>query len=242
MNILGIDIGGSGIKGAPVNIETGELLQERHRIPTPQPATPKAIAENVKTLVEHFKWKDKVGFGFPAVVQSGIVRTASNIDKKWIGINIDKLFSDKTGLKCIVVNDADAAGLAEATFGAGLNCKGIVIVLTFGTGIGSSVFINGTLLPNTELGHLHLNDKIAEKYAADSIRKSKDLSWEKWGKRVNKYLNHLERLFWPEKIIIGGGVSKKKNLFFHELTLEAEVTEAKLLNNAGIIGAALAAK
>lgn len=240
MIILGVDIGGSGIKGAPVNIETGELIAERYRIATPQPATPEAIANKVEMLVEHFKWNGKIGFGFPAVVQNGIVRTASNIDKNWIGENIEDMFSNKTGLSCTVINDADAAGLAEMTFGAGIDCKGVVMVVTLGTGIGSAVFINGKLVPNTELGHLHLNSKIAEKYAADSVRKEKDLSWDKWGKRVNKYLKHLEMLFWPQKIIIGGGASKKIKLFFNELHLDTKVSEAILLNNAGIIGAALA--
>jgi polyphosphate glucokinase len=242
MDILGIDIGGSGIKGAPVDTKTGKLITERLRIPTPQPASPKAIAEMIKEIVDHFNWQGTIGFGFPAVVQNGIVKTASNIDNKWIGLPIEKLFSESTGLPCKVINDADAAGLAEIKFGAGINYNGIIMVVTLGTGIGSAIFNNGQLVPNTELGHVFLNDKVAEKYAAYSIRKSKNLSWEKWGKRVNKYLVHLEKLFWPEIIIIGGGASKKKDLFFNELKLEAKVIEAKLLNNAGIIGAALAAE
>lgn len=242
MQILGIDIGGSGIKGAPVDTKTGKLLADRHRIPTPQPATPKAVAKTIKELVDHFKWHDKIGCGFPAVVQGGYVQTASNIDKKWIGTNAVKLFSKTTGCKVSVINDADAAGLAEETFGAGKGCKGLVLIITVGTGIGSALFINGILVPNTELGHVFLNGQIAEHFASDAVRKKEALSWSEWAKRFNTYLNHIEHLFSPNRIIIGGGVSKKSDKFFNEIKVKAELVEAKLLNNAGIIGAALAAK
>jgi len=242
MDFLGIDIGGSGIKGAPVNTETGQLLAERLRFPTPQPATPQAVANVVKELVNTFKWNGNVGCGFPAVVRDGVVRTAANIDSKWIGTPINKLFADKTSLKFNVLNDADAAGLAEIQFGAGRDRKGVVMIVTVGTGIGSAIFIDGKLVPNTELGHIYLEDREAEEYASDATRKIENLSWPKWAKRFNKYLQHLEMLFWPDLIIIGGGVSKKQDKFLKYIELNCEVTEARLLNHAGIIGAALAAK
>lgn len=242
MNILGIDIGGSGIKAAPVNIGTGQLLEERIRYATPHPATPQAIAKVVTKLVKDFHWDGAIGCGFPAVVRDGIVRTASNIDEKWIGTPIEKLFSEKTGLKVKVLNDADAAGYAELKFGAGKNNKGVVIMVTVGTGIGTAIFNNQQLLPNTELGHAYLNGKEAEDYTSDTTRKKENLTWSKWGKRFNKYLQHIEMLFWPDLIIIGGGVSKKQDKFIKNIQLNCEVVEAKLLNHAGIIGAALAAK
>ncbi len=242
MQILGVDIGGSGIKGAPVNIETGELLGERHRIPTPTPATPKSVAKTIKKLAEHFKWHGSIGCGFPSVIQDDIVHTASNIDKKWIGVNAAQIFSEATNCPVLVLNDADAAGLAEETFGAGRNCKGVVLIITVGTGLGSALFIDGALVPNTEFGQVLLKGKIAEKYASDAARKRDGLSWEEWAKRFNKYLNHMEGLLSPDRIIIGGGASKKRHKFFHEIKIKAELVEATLLNNAGIIGAALAAK
>ena len=241
MEILGIDIGGSGIKGAPVDCNTGELLQERHRLPTPLPATPEAVANTVKKLVKHFKWQDKIGCGFPAVVQNQIVRTAANIDQTWIGVNASALFEEKSKCSTVVTNDADAAGLAEVRFGAGKDTKGVVLVVTVGTGIGSALFINGNLVPNTEFGHLLFKNTIAEKWTSDAVRKKEDLSWKQWAKRFNEYLQHIERLTWPDKIIIGGGVSKKSQKYISEIKVQAEVVEAKLLNNAGIIGAALSA-
>ncbi|KAA3610177.1 MAG: ROK family protein [Calditrichaeota bacterium] len=242
MQILGVDIGGSGIKGAIVDTKSGQLLAERHRIPTPKPATPEAVSKTLKKLVKHFDWKGKIGCGFPAVIRDDIVRTASNIDKKWIGTNAAKLFRQTTGCKVTVLNDADAAGLAEKTFGAGKNCKGVVLIITVGTGLGSALFINGKLVPNTEFGHVYLKGKIAEHYTSDAVRKKEDLSWNEWAKRFNIYLKHMEGLVWPDRIIIGGGASKKRHKFFDELNVNAEVVEATLLNNAGIIGAALAAK
>jgi polyphosphate glucokinase len=240
--ILGIDIGGSGIKGAPVNIKTGELLEERHRIETPDPATPKKVAKTIKELVKHFDWKGPIGCGFPAVVQNGIVRTASNIDKSWIDTDAEQLFRDVTGLPVSVINDADAAGLAEVKLGAGAGFRGAIIVLTIGTGIGSSLFIKGKLYPNTEIGHVQFKGMDAEAYTSDATRKREDLDWDVWGKRLNEYLQHVEFLTWPEMIILGGGASKKLDQFKAQLDLKAKLVPAQFLNDAGIIGAAMAAK
>ncbi len=238
-NVLGIDIGGSGIKGAPVNIKTGELVNERYRIPTPFPATPEKVADIIQEIAEHFNWKGSIGCGFPAVIQNGIARTAANIDHSWIGTNVNKLISSKTGCPAYVVNDADAAGLAEMEFGAGKSNSGVVILITVGTGLGTVIFSGGQLVPNTELGHIILNGQDAEKYTSDSARKNYDLSWDIWAKRFDKYLNYLEQLLWPDLIIIGGGASKKKDKFFQHLTVQARILPAELLNNAGIVGAAL---
>lgn len=242
MEILGIDIGGSGLKAAVVDTETGQLIGARHRIPTPQPAKPKTVAKAVAKLTKQYRWQGLVGCGFPAVVQHGIVRTASNIDKSWIGINAIQLFQEATGCKTTVLNDADAAGLAEIKFGAGQGNPGVVVVITVGTGIGSALFIEGILFPNTEFGQIYLNSQIAEKYAADVVRKNLDLSWKKWGKRLDKYLQHLETLVWPDLIIVGGGISKKFEKITKYLTLESKIVPARLLNDAGIIGAGLAAE
>ncbi|MCI4668428.1 MAG: ROK family protein [Bacteroidia bacterium] len=240
MEILGIDIGGSGIKGAIVNTETGELLTGRERIDTPQPATPDAVSETVKKLVDHFEWRGRIGVGFPAVVQNGVAQTASNIDKGWIGTHVGNSFTAYTKNPYIVVNDADAAGLAEVKFGAGKGKSGLLMVITVGTGIGSAIISNGQLVPNTELGHLRFKGGIAEKYTADSIRKSEGLSWEEWGTRFNEYLEHVYRLFYPNLIIIGGGASKKFDKFRNLINIPAEVIPAELQNQAGIVGAALA--
>ncbi len=242
-NILGIDFGGSGIKGAPVDTKTGQLLHERFRIPTPQPATPDAVADVIKQIVDHFKWKGPIGLAFPAVVQNGVVRTASNIDQSWIGVDASGLIGQKTKLPVMVVNDADAAGMAEMKFGAGKKVKGLVLLITVGTGIGTVLFTKGKLVPNTELGHLYLKSGIeAEEFASDAVRKNEDLEWEEWAKRFNVYLTEMERLFWPELIIIGGGVSKKKQLFIDHIQLQSKIVMAKSKNEAGIIGSALAMK
>jgi len=241
MKVLGIDIGGSGVKGAIVDTELGELVSERHRIPTPHPAKPEAVARTVQKVVQHFKWEGMVGCGFPAVVQNGIARTASNIDKSWIDTNAQELFSTITKCKTYILNDADAAGIAEMRCGAGKNKIGVVVMITVGTGIGSGLFMDGMLYPNTEFGQFLLEGDIAEKYAADSVRKEEDLSWKKWGKRLNKYLNHLEMLVWPDLIIVGGGVSKKFEKFSKYLHINTEIQPAQLKNEAGIIGAAIAA-
>jgi polyphosphate glucokinase len=242
MEVLGIDIGGSGIKGAPVDIEKGILLAERHRIPTPQPATPEAVAQTVKELVDHFNWKGEIGCGFPAVVRHGIIRTASNIDNSWIGTHAGELFSEVTGCPTLLVNDADAAGMAEMSFGAARNRKGTVIMVTVGTGIGTAIFTRGQLLPNTEFGHIMLKGKVAEKIASDAARKRDDLNWKEWGGRFNKYLARMEFFFSPDLFIIGGGASKKFEKYIKYINVEAEIIAADLKNEAGIIGAALCTK
>lgn len=241
MQILGIDIGGSGIKGAIVDTTQGILQTERHRIDTPQPATPESVAAVVRELKVHFDWQGPIGVGFPAVVLQGVAKTASNIDKSWIGTHAEDLFQHATGCPVKVLNDADAAGLAEATFGAGKDRQGVVMVITVGTGIGSALIADGQLVPNTELGHLRFKGGIAEKYAADSVRKAEGLSWEVWGNRFDEFLHHLNRLFSPDFIILGGGISKKFDRYQHLLSLEVPIAPATLLNEAGIVGAAIAA-
>jgi polyphosphate glucokinase len=236
---LGIDIGGTGIKGAPVDVRRGTLLAERLRIPTPQPATPKAVAATVATIAEHFEWKGAVGATMPGVVKDGVLLTAANIDKKWLGTDAAALFSAATGLTVTVLNDADAAGVAEMRFGAGKGRKGVVVIITLGTGIGFALFNNGVLLPNTELGHIEIKGKDAEDRASARVRDESDVSWKKWGKRVDEYLDHIDALLWPDLIIIGGGVSKKADKFFPLLNTRAEIAAAKLENDAGIVGAAL---
>jgi polyphosphate glucokinase len=241
MQILGIDIGGSGIKGAPVDVEKGALADERYRIPTPQPAVPDAVADVVTQIVRHFEWNGPIGCTFPAVVRHGVTYTAANVDKSWIGTNGGKLLTNKTGCPALLINDADAAGFAEMTFGAGKGQKGVVILLTLGTGIGSAIFTNGQLVPNTEFGHMDIRGKDAEDRASDRIRKEKDLSWEKWAERVNEFLGQMEMLFSPDLFIIGGGVSKKHQKYFHFLNTQADIVPAQMRNEAGIIGAAGAA-
>jgi polyphosphate glucokinase len=241
MAVLGIDIGGSGIKGAPVDTQTGELVEPRFRIPTPEPSTPNDVATAVLDLVRHFQYSGPIGCGFPSVIIHGRVLTAANIDESWIGTDAAALFTAETGCVSTVINDADAAGLAEMKFGAGKDFqKGVVIMLTLGTGIGSAIFTDGHLVPNTEFGHLEIRGKDAEKRASDAARSVKNLSWQEWADRLNEYLQTMERLFSPELIIIGGGVSKESKKFFPYLNTEARVVPALLLNNAGIVGAALA--
>jgi polyphosphate glucokinase len=243
MQILGVDIGGSGIKGAIVDTLTGKLITERHRIETPQPATPEAIAGVLAQLVVHFHWNGPIGCGFPAAIQNGVARTASNISKAFLGTHVDNLFSEVTNCPCFNLNDADAAGMAEMQFGEGANQSGVVLMITIGTGLGTALFIDGKLMPNTELGHLYLENGIeAERYASDAIRKLEDLGWKSWGNRFNTYLTLMEKLFWPNLIIIGGGASKKFEKFETLLTVEAPVKPAAFLNQAGIVGAALYAK
>ncbi len=243
MEVLGIDIGGTGIKGAIVNVETGELVTERHRIATPSGAKPNDVAKVVKELVAFFSWKGKVGCGFPAIISNGVAKSCGNIDKSWVGTSVEGLFGEVTGLEFSVANDADAAAMAEINFGAGKDVKGLVVVITLGTGLGSGVFYNGQLVPNFELGAVpYKNYKKYEHYAADSIRKKEELSYEKWGKRVNKFLNFVVGVCSPDMIILGGGVSKKMEKFEKHLKLEIPVVPAKFQNNAGIIGAAMVAK
>ncbi len=240
MRILVVDIGGSGIKGAPVDTRRGRLLAERQRIPTPQPATPGAVSSAVRKLVRDFEWKGPVGCAVPAVVQRGYVRTAANISETWLGVHAPRLFRKAIGRAVTVVNDADAAGYAEMHFGAGRRREGLVIIVTLGTGIGTALFINGHLVPNTELGHIEILGREAEKWAAASVREAKNLSWKKWSRRVDAYLTHMQRYFWPDLFIIGGGVSRKHRKFLPRLTVPVPVVPATLGNDAGIIGAALA--
>lgn len=240
--ILGIDIGGSGVKGAVVNTKKGKLITERYRIPTPEPATPEAVADVIRKITKHFKWKGPVGVGFPGVIQQGVARTAANVDNSWIDKDLNLLFSKATGCKVHVVNDADAAGMAEVKFGAGRGYKGTLMLITVGTGLGTVIFTNGKLVPNLELGHLILHGADAELYASDAARGNNNLDWETWAKRFNEYLLRVEELLWPDKIIIGGGASKKGDKFFHYLTTKAKVVPAKLMNEAGIVGAALISK
>ncbi|MFF5207081.1 polyphosphate--glucose phosphotransferase [Streptosporangium sp. NPDC000396] len=241
MEALGIDIGGSGIKGAPVDLARGELTQPRLRIPTPVPAKPKTVTEVVVQIVEHFAWTGPVGVTFPGVVVDGITMSAANVDESWIGVDTQTMFAKATGLPVVVLNDADAAGLAEMAVGAAREKPGVVLVLTFGTGIGSALFVDGHLVPNTELGHLEIRGKDAEKRASDHARESRQLSWEKWATRVEEYLQHVEALFSPSLIIIGGGVSKKSEKFLPLVKLRTPIVPATLQNEAGIVGAAMAA-
>ena len=242
MDILGIDIGGTGIKGAPVDTDTGTLLAKRYRQLTPDGAKPGPIAEVVKSVAIQFDWHAPIGCGFPAVIRNGVAETAANINQKWIGTNVAQLFSEATGCPVYVVNDADAAGLAEVTFGAGKGVRGVVMMITIGTGLGSALFIDGKLVPNTELGHIEVECNEAESIASDVVRKQQDLSWKKWAKRLDKYLNTLENLFFPDLMILGGGAVKKQDQFLPLLTLHTRVIPAELGNDAGIVGAALAAK
>jgi len=241
MQILGIDIGGTGIKGAPVETDTGSLLAERFRLPTPDGAKPAAVAEVVAEITRQFDWHAPIGCGFPAVIRHGVAETAANINQKWIGTNVEKLFSEATQCPVHVVNDADAAGLAEVTFGAGRGVKGVILMITVGTGLGSALFIDGKLVPNTELGHIEVDCDEAELFASDVVRKEQDLSWKKWAKRLDKYLCTLENLFSPDLLIIGGGAVKNQEQFLPLLTLNTRIIPALLGNEAGIVGAALAA-
>ncbi|HTN81647.1 MAG TPA: ROK family protein [Acidimicrobiales bacterium] len=238
---LGIDIGGTGIKGAPVDLDTGDLTTERFRLLTPKPATPTAVAGIVSEVVKHFDYHGRIGCTFPAVVKHGVIETAANVDQSWIGTNARSIFEDATGCTFTVTNDADCAGVAEMKFGAGTGRQGVVIIVTLGTGIGTAVFYNGELIPNTELGHMELRGKDAERRAADSVRERKKLDWKQFAKRVDEYLDHLEAVLWPDLIIIGGGVSKKGEKFIPLLTPRCEVVAAKLQNEAGIVGGALTA-
>jgi polyphosphate glucokinase len=243
MKIMGVDVGGSGIKGALVDIEKGELNTKRTRFKTPKPAEPKAVISKIKKLVQKFDYNGPLGVGFPAVVQDGIVLSAANVDDRWINYPGRKEIAKETRCQVTLLNDADAAGYAEMRFGAGRNRRGVVMIITLGTGIGSALFVNGRLVPNTELGHLYLpgHSSDAEEYASDRIRSAEDLKWKEWAERLDQYLHHLERLFSPNLFILGGGVSKKHKNFVPYLTVRAEVVAAQLRNEAGIVGAAMAA-
>jgi len=240
MNILGIDIGGTGIKGAPVNVETGELTDERFRIPTPHPALPNAVADVVEEIAKHFHHTGPTGVTFPGIIKKGVVYSAANVDKSWVNTDAGALFHNHLGGPVTVLNDADAAGIAEMQFGAGRGRNGIVILLTFGTGIGSAIFNDGKLLPNSEFGHLQIREKDAEKRVSEKAREEKNLDWDEWSDRVSEYLSELEKLFSPDLFIIGGGLSKKADKFLPLLTAKTEVLveAAQMRNEAGIIGAA----
>ncbi|MEM1332299.1 MAG: ROK family protein [Actinomycetota bacterium] len=240
---FGIDIGGTGMKAAVVDLDTGSLVTERYRIDTPRPATPASMIDVVRELVDHHDWTGPVGCAFPAVVQRGVVHSAANIDESWLEVDADRLFTEALGRTTddgvVMLNDADAAGIAEVRFGAGRGRSGVVMMLTFGTGIGSGLFVDGVLVPNTELGHLELDGHDAETRAAASVKKREDLSWSDWGERVEHYLRHVERLFSPDLFIIGGGASKKAEKWLPDLDIRTEIVPAELLNNAGIVGAAV---
>jgi polyphosphate glucokinase len=242
MHILGIDVGGSGIKGAPVDTKTGELVADRIRIKTPDRAEPQPVGEVVAQIASSFDWKGQIGIGFPAPIKSGVAMMAANVSEEWVGTNADELFTKITGCACTMINDADAAGLAEMSFGAGRGRAGTVIMVTLGTGIGSAIFYRGKLLPNTEFGHIEIEGHEAEARASDAARQREDLSWKKYAKRLNRYLTTMEKLFWPDLFIVGGGISKEHEKFLPLLTIDVPVVPAQLLNEAGIIGAALAAQ
>ena len=238
---FGVDIGGSGIKGAIVDLDRGELAMERVKYLTPHPSTPEAVADVVARLVGEAGWKGILGATFPAVIQHGVALSAANVDKSWIGTDVDKVFTDLTGCDVTVLNDADAAGLAEARYGAAKGVDGVVILLTFGTGIGSALLHDGQLVPNTELGHLELEGRDAEKKASSAAKDNEGLSYKQWAKRVQRYMSHVEKLFTPDLFVVGGGVSKNADKWVPLLNIRTPIKPAELLNNAGIVGAALAA-
>ena len=242
MQILGIDVGGSGSKGAPVDIKTGTLTAERLRIKTPKGAEPQPVADVVAEIAKFFNWTGPIGIGFPAPIKTGVAMMAANISENWVGTNADELFTKTTGCPSTTVNDADAAGLAEMEYGAGKGQPGTVIMITLGTGIGTAIFHRGQLLPNTEFGHLEMKGRDAEHRASDAVRQLEDLTWKKYAKRLNKYLAEMEKLFWPDLFIIGGGISKKSDKYIPLLTIDTPVITAQFLNEAGIVGAALAAR
>jgi len=242
MQAFGIDIGGTGIKGAPVDLASGKLLSDRKKIATPRPATPDAVTEVVKEVTQSFGWTGITGATFPGVVLNGTIRSAANVDKTWIGTDAAALFTKAIGTDVAVLNDADAAGIAEMTFGAGVGVKGSVLMLTFGTGVGSALFTDGVLVRNTEFGHIEIRGKDAEKRAAESAKLEHDWGWKDWTERVSEYLQHIEALISPNLIIVGGGISKESDKWVPMLTgIQAKIVPAALQNDAGIVGAALAA-
>ena len=237
---FGIDIGGSGIKGAPVDLSIGEFTAERVRFETPRPATPAAVAATVARLVDSFDLPHSlpIGVTFPAVIQHGVARSAANVDDSWIGTDVDRVIAEATGRRVLTVNDADAAGYAETLYGAARDHGGVVLVVTLGTGIGSCLVVDGTLVPNTELGHLEIDGYDAETRAADSAREREGLDWAQWAARLQRYFRTVEDLLWPDLIVVGGGVSKKHEMFLPLLDLRTPIVPAELRNAAGIVGAA----
>jgi polyphosphate glucokinase len=239
-NILGIDVGASGVKGAIVDVETGELITERIKIATPQPSLPTAVADVIAEIARQSHYEGElIGCGFPTIVKHGVARSAANIDKSWIGTNIETVVGAATGKRVLALNDADAAGLSEARFGKGKGQEGVVILITIGSGLGSALFVDGKLVPNTEFGHFYLHGQVAEHYVSNTARKKYDMSWEEFGKRFNEYLLHLDRLFTPDLVILGGGVSNDYDQFASYLKVNFSVTTALMFNHSGIIGAAL---
>ncbi len=242
MKYLGIDIGGTGVKGAVVDIKKGVFVTDRLRIETPQPATPEAVTDVVAQIVKHFDWDGRVGCTFPGVVMHGTVHTAANLDKAWVGLDAEKMMGKATGLHVSVMNDADAAGVGEQVFGAARKDAGVVLMVTLGTGIGTALLYHGELVPNTEFGHLVLNGQDAEKYAAESVRDREALSWEEWAGRLTEYFTMLEDLVWPDLFVIGGGISKEPDPWMPLIKCRTKMVPARLRNKAGIIGAALQAE
>ena len=243
MNVqqMGIDIGGSGIKGAIVDLETGDLTTKRHRIETPKKSTPTAVLDVVRDVVAFHEWKGAVGITIPSVVQHGVVKSAANISKKWIGVDAETVFSEALGVPVAVLNDADAAGIAEVKYGAAHGADGVILVLTFGTGIGSALINDGALVPNTEMGHLEFRGMEAEAYAAARLVERENMNIDWWASRVNEFLRHVDFIFNPDVIIFGGGISKRFDDLVRHFDVRAEVLPATLRNNAGIVGAAMAA-
>jgi polyphosphate glucokinase len=242
MHAFGIDIGGTGIKGAPVDLDTGKLLAERHKILTPRPAVPDAVAEVVHKLVQSFGWSGPIGITFPGVVVHGVTRTAANLDPAWVGLDTQALLAKAAGQPVRLLNDADAAGVAEMTFGAGAGEADTVLMVTFGTGLGTALFVDGILVPNTEFGHIEIRGKDAERRASEHAKTSQGQSWKQWAKHVNEYLERMEALVSPSLIIVGGGISKESAKFLPLMKgLQARIVPAAMLNDAGIVGAAMAA-
>ncbi|MDA8061679.1 MAG: ROK family protein [Actinomycetota bacterium] len=238
---FGVDVGGSGIKGAPIDLETGELVAERHKVATPQPATPGAVAEAVAEVVSHFGWEGPVGATFPGVITGGVARTAANLDPSWVGTDVAAAFAEATGEPVVVVNDADAAGLAEVRWGAARDHGGLVLVITFGTGIGTALVHQGRVVPNIELGHIELDGVDAETRASAAAREREDLGWAEWAERVQRYLRAVESYLWPDLIVVGGGVSRRAKRWLPLIEIRTPLVAAALQNQAGIAGAALTA-
>jgi polyphosphate glucokinase len=240
MTTIGVDVGGSGVKAALVDLRTG-VATGRMRVETPQPATPDAIAKSVAELVDQFDAPGAIGCTLPAVVLNGVVCTAAHIDESWIGTNAERVMSDAAGRPCAVLNDADAAGLAEARFGAARDRMGVVVLVTIGTGVGTALLDDGKLVPNAELGHIVVTDRVADTWVSDAARINEELTWKRWSHRLERYLIHLHALLWPELIVVGGGVVKHADRFLDRIHVGCEVRVAELGNLAGIVGAALAA-
>ncbi|MFC8303792.1 polyphosphate--glucose phosphotransferase [Specibacter sp. NPDC057265] len=244
--VIGVDIGGTGIKGGIVDLATGKVVGERFRIPTPTPSTPQEVAKVVRAIVAELSGREHapaatspIGITFPAIISHGVSLSAANVDKSWINADVDRIFTQELGRDVQVINDADAAGLAEARYGAGKDVKGTVLVITLGTGIGSAFIYNGKLIPNVELGHLEIDGGSAESRASASARERDNLDWDQYAVRLQRYFSHVEFLFSPELFIVGGGISKRSEDYLPQLKLRTKIVPAQLANNAGIVGGAL---